>query len=424
MTDLVIRGGLVIDAGGERRADVVVSGGTIAAVGEGLDAPIVLDAGGCVVTPGFVDLSVRLGEPGRAEAETVESACRSAALGGFTAIVAQPDGEVVADSTAVVRELRMLAEGAMCDVEVAGAITVDAAGARLAPMGELAAIGVRLFTDGGGGVQDDRLMRRALQYAGDLGVTVVQRPESASLAAGGHVHEGAVSSRLGIPGIPAEAEEVMVMRDVALCRMTGGALHFARLSAAGSLAMVRAARSAGMPITVSVTPHHLARTDDDVAGYDPAFKVSPPLRTVHDRAALRAGLVEGIVDAIASDHHPIEAHLVEVPFDEAEPGVVGLETALAVSLTELDAPISRILAALSWQPAAIAGVADVHGGPIEAGRPANIAVVDPTVTWTVDAAATASRSRNSMFHGATVRGRVRHTVRHGEPVVVDGEAQR
>jgi dihydroorotase len=283
---------------------------------------------------------------------------------------------------------------------------------------------VRLFTDDGNGVQDNRLMRRALEYASGLGVTLAQHCEDESLSAGGHMHEGEWSSRLGIPGIPSEAEELMVMRDIALARLTGARVHFQHLSTGGAIAMVRAAKAGGLPVTAEAAPHHFTLTDECCASYDPVFKVNPPLRTAVDVAAVKAGLRDGAVDAIATDHAPHAQELKEQTFDEAPPGMLGLETALALAMTELDIELAEILALLSWQPALIAGLSAHHGGPLEAGRPANLCVIDPTATWVVEAAKLASRSRNTPYAGRTLTGRVRHTFLWGEPVVLDGEATR
>jgi dihydroorotase len=291
-------------------------------------------------------------------------------------------------------------------------------------MAEMAALGVRLFTDDGRGVQDNRLMRRALEYASALGVTLAQHCEDESLAAGGHMHEGEWSSRLGIPGVPAEAEELMVMRDIALARLTGGSVHFQHLSTAGSIAMVRAAKSGGLPITAEAAPHHFTLTDECCAGYDPVFKVNPPLRTANDVLAVAAGLADGAIDAIATDHAPHAQEAKEQPFDEAPPGMLGVETALSLAITELDLELTAILAALSWRPAAIARTGASHGGPVVEGAPANLCVIDPAATWTVDPSRLASRSRNTPYAGRTLTGRVRHTFLWGEPVVIDGEAQR
>ena len=422
---IVIKGGRIIDATGEREGDVLIDDdGRIAAVGADLSAARVVDAGGCVVAPGLVDLHTHLREPGREESETVETGSRAAALGGFTAVVAMPNTEPAIDSAAVVRDVLELGRKALCDVRAAGAITVGRAGEQLAPMAEMAALGVRLFTDDGNGVQDNRLMRRALEYASGLGVTLAQHCEDESLSAGGHMHEGEWSSRLGIPGIPSEAEELMVMRDIALARLTGARVHFQHLSTDGSIAMVRAAKAGGLAVTAEAAPHHFTLTDECCANYDPVFKVNPPLRTAVDVSAVKAGLTDGAVDAIATDHAPHAQEFKEQTFDEAPPGMLGLETAVALAITELDVDLAVILALLSWQPAAIAGLSELHGGPIEAGRPGNLCVIDPTATWTVDPAKLASRSRNTPYAGRTLTGRVRHTFLWGDPVVLDGEATR
>lgn len=425
---LVIKGGRVIDATGERLADVAVGDdGTVLAVGEGLSAPRTLDASGCVVSPGFVDLHTHLRQPGLEEAETVESGSRCAARGGYTAVVAMPNTTPAIDSAAVAREVLGYGATALCQVAVAGAITVGRSGEQLSPMAELAHLGVRIFTDDGTGVQDNRLMRRAMEYAKGLGVTLAQHCEDAALASGGHMHEGAVSSRLGIAGQPSEAEELMVMRDIALSRLTGARIHFQHLSTAGSVAMVRAAKLGGLPVTAEATAHHMVLTDELCASYDPVFKVHPPLRTAADTTAVRAGLLDGTIDAVATDHAPHTQESKERPFDQAPPGMLGLEVALAVALTELHhgagMPLVELLAAMSWKPAAIAGLGS-QGQPVEPGSVANLCVFDPNTSWTVDAADTASRSRNNPWAGRVLTGRVRHTLTAGEAVVVDGEATR
>jgi len=424
---IVIRGGTVVDAGGSRPADVAIIGGVISAVGPTVDAGPgvrVLDASGCLVSPGFVDLHTHLREPGREEAETVETGSRAAALGGYTAVVAMPNTEPAIDCASVAHQVLELGRAGVCDVRVAGAITVGREGHQLAPLHELAELGVHLFTDDGAGVQDSRLMRRALEYGLALGVTLAQHCEDAYLAEGGQMHEGAWSSRLGLPGLPAEAEELMVMRDIALCRMTGAPIHFLHLSTAGSVAMVRAAKLQGLPITAEAAPHHFTLTDAEAASFDPLFKVNPPLRTDADVAAVRRGLADGTIDAIATDHAPHSQESKEAPWDSAPSGMLGLETALGLALTELELPVEQIVALLSWRPAAIAGLGHEHGGPIAAGRPANLTVFDPDEAWVVEPARLASRSRNTPFAGRKLRGRVRHTVLYGEAVVVGGEAQR
>ena len=434
MPEVLLAGGTVVDVSGERRADVLVSAeGQIVEVAADLEAPsgaVVLDAGGCLVGPGFVDLHSHLRQPGKEEAETVETGARAAALGGYTAVVAMPNTTPPLDSASVVGEVLELGRRATCDVHVAGAITVGRKGEQLAPMGELAELGVRLFTDDGDGVQDNRLMRRAMEYASALtgtagqGVVLAQHCEDDALSADGVMHEGEWSSRLGVPGQPAEAEELMVMRDIALARMVGTTIHFQHLSTAGSVAMVRAAKAAGLPVTAEATTHHFTLTHAALEGYDPLFKVNPPLRTDDDVAAIRAGLADGTIDAIATDHAPHAPEEKERPLDQAPPGMLGLETALALALTELDLTPQQVWALLSWRPAAHAGLAAGPGGPGVAGRPANLTVVDPTHVWTVEPEALASRARNTPYAGRRLTGKVRHTLLWGEPVVRDGKAAR
>jgi dihydroorotase len=444
---VVIRGGTVVGAAGTSRADVALADGVVVAVGPDLDVPqgaTVLDAGGCLVGPGLVDLHTHLRQPGREEAETVESGARAAALGGYTAVVAMPNTEPAIDSAATAAEVLALGRRAgLAEVAVAGAITVGRAGQQLAPMGELADLGVRLFTDDGTGVQDPAVMRRALDYARALGVRLAQHCEDEALAAGGVMHEGAWSSRLGLPGVPAAAEEVMVARDIALCRLTGTPVHFLHLSTAGSVELVRRAKAEGLAVTAEAAPHHLWLTDAEVAGYDPVFRVNPPLRTAADVAAVRRGLADGTIDAVATDHAPHAPEAKDVPFDQAPPGMLGLETALAVTLGVLDEMDQSELEGrrgpeaafyvLSRRPAELAGLrASDHrpgghspqGEPVAPGSAANLCVVDPAAAWVVDPSRLASRSRNTPYAGRTLRGRARHTVVRGEPVVRDGEAQR
>ncbi|MDH3707495.1 MAG: dihydroorotase [Acidimicrobiia bacterium] len=428
---LVITGATLVDANGTRPGDVRIDDGVIVEVGDGLDGDTELDAAGCHVAPGFVDLHAHLRQPGREDAETIETGGRGAALGGFTAVVAMPNTDPCMDSAAVIREVQAWARQAPCDVYPSAAITVGRGGDTLSPMAELAQLGVRIFTDDGDGVQDDRLMRRALEYSVGLGpfvdgqhVTLAQHCEVAALSEGTSMHEGEWSSRLGIPGQPAEAEELMVMRDIALARTTGARIHLQHLSTAGSVELVRRAKAAGVAVTAEATTHHFTLTDACCAGYDPVYKVHPPLRSDADVAAIRQGLADGTIDAIATDHAPHTRDSKERPFDQAPPGMLGLETALALGLTELGLPIEQVVGLLSWRPARIAGIDDTHGGPIEPGRRANLCVFDADAEWTVSGAAMASRSENSPYEGRRVRGKVRHTVLHGEVVVRDEEAQR
>ena len=423
----VIKGGRIVDANGERSGDVLVVDGRIAEVGPDLTGELVLDAGGALVSPGLVDLHTHLREPGREEAETIESGSLAAALGGYTAVLAMPNTTPAIDDAAVVREVLELGRSAAVDVHTSGAITVGRKGEALSPMAEMAALGVKIFTDDGDGVQDDRLMRRAMEYATGLGVTLAQHCEVKSLSEGTCMHEGEVSARLGLPGQPAEAEELMVMRDIALARLTGARVHFLHLSTAGSVAMVAAARSGGMALTAEAAPHHFTLTDECCEGYDATFKVHPPLRTASDVEAIADGLANGAIDAIATDHAPHTPDTKELPFDQAPPGMLGLEYALALAFTQLvdggAMTEADVISRLSWQPAAIAGMAE-QGRPVAPGEPANLCVVDPSVRWTIDASGGASRSRNVPYVGREVRGKVRHTICFGETTVRDGELTR
>jgi dihydroorotase len=431
-SSLVITGGDVVDALGARRADVRVRDGKVVDVAERLtrsEDEASLDASGCVVSPGLVDLHVHLREPGDEEAETIETGTRAAARGGFTAVVAMPNTRPALDDAAVVSSVLATGKAAgLCEVVSSGCITVARAGEQLAPMGELYALGVRMFTDDGFCVASAGVMRRALEYAASLpGAVVAQHAEDETLAGGGHMHEGAWSSRLGIPGRPSVAETVIVARDIELCAVTGTPVHFLHCSAAGTVALVRAAKARGLPVTAEVAPHHFALTDECCQGFDPAFKVHPPLRTRADVEAILEGLADGTIDAIATDHAPHTPESKERPFEEAPPGMLGLETALAITITELVDPgvlkLEDALALLSWKPAAIAGLAQ-HGGPVQPGAAANLTVFDPRNEWVVQPERLASRARNTPFAGRTLRGKVRHTVLFGDVVVRDGEATR
>jgi dihydroorotase len=435
---VVIRGGDVITPDGLQRLDVALAGPVIAHLAGSIDVPhgaTVLDAGGCLIGPGLVDLHTHLRQPGREEAETVETGARAAALGGYTAILAMPNTEPVIDSAGVARDVLALGRSALAEVATSGAITVGRAGKSLAPMGELAALGVRIFTDDGAGVQDGGLMRRALDYAKGIGVTLAQHCEDECLSGGGAMHEGCWSSRLGLPGIPAAAEESMVARDIQLVRLTGAPLHFLHLSTAGSVELVRQAKAEGLPVTAEAAPHHMLLTHAEVAGYDPVFKVNPPLRADEDVAAVIDGLCDGTIDAIATDHAPHAPEAKDAPFDQAPPGMLGLQTALPLAWQVLSPRLApdRIFALMSTQPAAIAGLGvtdariaghSAHGGPLEAGAAANLCVFDPSGVTLVDPARLASRSRNTPYAGRSFTGAVRHTILRGEPVVIDAEAQR
>ena len=426
--NLSITGGTIVDQHGVRRADVRIVEGRIADVAAELvpeEGDRVLDATGLTVAPGFVDLHTHLREPGREEAETIETGSRAAALGGYTAVVAMPNTDPTQDCVSVVEFVRRQGQAAgLCDVHPSASITVGRAGDQLTPFAELAAAGVRLFTDDGNGVQDPLLMRRAFEYASGLGITMAQHCEVERLTAGAVMHEGDCCSHLGLPGWPSLAEELMLHRDIELVRLTGSPAHFLHLSTAKSVELVRAAKADGLPVTAEATPHHVSLTDELLRSYSAIYKVNPPLRTMTDVEAVRAGLADGTIDAIATDHAPHVAETKEQPLDLAPPGMLGLETALGVALAHLDMELAEIVGAMSWRPAAIAGLADTHGRPIEVGEPANLTAFDADTTWEVVPAELASKSRNTPYVGVPLRGRVRHTVLAGEVTVEDGVATR
>ncbi len=428
---LAIVGGEVIDRNGRRRADVVIEGGRVLEVAEGARGDRQLDASGCVVAPALVDLHTHLRQPGSEDAETIETGSRSAVLGGYGAIVAMPNTDPTMDCAEVVRDVMAWGDEALCDVIPTAAISLGRAGESLSPMSELAALGVRIFTDDGSGVQDPDLMRKAMEYSTGLDavsngepIRLAQHCEVDALSEGTFMNEGEWSGRLGIPGQPAEAEELMVMRDIALARLTGARVHFQHLSTEGSVALVRAAKAGGLAVTAEATPHHFTLTDELCASFDAVFKVHPPLRSARDVEAVREGLRDGTIDAIATDHAPHTADRKDEPFDTAPPGMLGLETALPLAMAELGLDLEKVLALMSWRPAEIAGVSDRHGGLIEPGSAANLTVIDPDHPWIVSGAEMASLSANTPFEGHEMTVRVRHTLVSGEVVVEDGKATR
>jgi len=415
-------------AGLDEVRDVVIAEGLIAGA-DAVAGAEHIDARGLVLAPGLVDLHTHLREPGEEHKETIATGTRAAAAGGFTAIAAMANTVPVTDHAAIVHEVRDLAAAAgSCDVFPVGAITKGMLGESLAEMGEMVEAGVRVFSDDGRCVPTARLLRNALIYAKAFPVEVVlaDHAEDASLVEGGHMHEGLQSASLGLAGRPSEAEEIAVARDIALARATGGRLHLCHLSTARAVELVRQARAEGVRVTAEATPHHLAFTDADLATYDTAKKMNPPLRSTEDRDALRAGVADGTIDAIATDHAPHAVEEKDMEFDLAPPGTIGLETALSAVLTFLVGPgivaLPRALEALSTTPARILGAAD-HGGPIELGRPANLVVFDPDAEWVVEPPFV-SKARNSAFTGQRLSGRVRFTMLGGVLTVADGKPTR
>ena len=430
MGRLLLRGARVVDpaSGTDERADVLVVDETIEEIGGEVAGGRgeVLDCDGLVVSPGLVDLHTHLREPGREDAETVETGARAAALGGYTAICAMPNTDPVADTAAVVLEVRNLADKAgLVDVHPAAAITKGLEGERLVEIGELADLGVRLLTDDHECVQSAQVMRMALEYARAFEVVICQHAQEATLSEGWQMHEGYYSSLLGLRGAPAEAEAVIVARDVLLAGRVGGRLHVTHTSAGPSVDLIRDAKTRGVRVTADVTPHHLTFSDEDLQGYDTNLRVNPPLRSAEDRDALRAGLRSGDLDAVATDHAPHAEEDKEVEFDQARPGTTGLETALAAVLTAVgpEPDLRLVVERMASAPARILGLEE-HGGPIAPGRPANLVAFDPAAEWTVGDRPWASRGRNSAFLGRKLRGRVVHTMLRGDLVVRDGAATR
>jgi len=421
----VLKGGRVVDSRGEQQVDVAIQHGVVVEVGARLEGDHTVDAAGCIVAPGFVDLHAHLREPGKEEAETIETGSRAGAKGGYTALVAMPNTDPPQDSVAVIDFVREQGKRAgLVEVVPSGCITLGRKGEALAPMAELAAAGVRIFTDDGNGVQDELLMRRAMEYGKGLGVTLAQHCEVASLTKGAVMNECQCCTSLGLPGWPSLAEELMVFRDIELARLTGARVHFLHLSTARSVELVRAAKRDGLPVTAEVTPHHLSLDDTRLSTFDTVFKVNPPLRSHGDIAALRAGVKDGTIDALATDHAPHPRRDKELSLDQAPPGMLGLETALGVALGVLDVDLMHLVRIMSIHPAQIAGIADRHGRDVEVGAPANMVVFDPNITWQVSPDSLASKSRNTPYVGMTLRGKVRHTFFNGAATVLDGEAQR
>jgi dihydroorotase len=415
---------------GGSRSDLLLRDGAIAEAGAGLtaDGGQVLDADGLVALPGLVDLHTHLREPGREDAETIETGTRSAALGGFTAVHAMANTEPVADTAGVVEQVwRLGREAGHCDVQPVGAVTLGIAGARLAELGAMAdsAARVRVFSDDGHCVSDPLLMRRALEYVKAFDGVIAQHAQDPRLTEGAQMNEGEVSGRLGLAGWPAVAEEAIIARDCLLAAHVGSALHICHVSTAGSVEIIRWAKSKGWRVTAEVTPHHLLLTDDLVQGYDPVYKVNPPLRTAADIAALRQGLADGTIDCVATDHAPHPAEAKDTEWAEAAFGMTGLEVALrAVQEAMVETGLldwAGVADRMSVRPAAI-GRLSGHGHLPGPGSPANLTLYDPAAPpETVNPAAHASKSRNTPFGGVALPGRVVATFLRGTPTVLDGK---
>lgn len=419
---LLIKGGRVIDPSRriEKVADLLIEDGRVKALGSDLagDGAEVFDAAGLVVAPGFIDLHVHLREPGQEYKETIATGAAAAVAGGFTAICAMPNTKPVNDSASLTRYVVSKAqEAGLARVYPIGAITRGSEGAELAEMADLKAAGAVAVSDDGRPVMNSQVMRHAMEYARDHGLVVVDHCQDMHLSAGGVMNEGKVSTLLGLKGMSRAAEESHVARDILLAELTGARVHIAHLSTAGAIDLVRRAKARGLPVTCEVTPHHFALTEAAVVGFDTNTKMNPPLRTEADRAALIEAAREGLVDAIATDHAPHHEDEKMLEYDQAPFGVIGLETALGVSLTVLHhasgVALARVVEMLTSGPAGAFGLA---GGGLAAGAVANVTVFDPAREWTVEAQQFKSKSRNTPFNGWRLRGQVVATFVAGREV--------
>ncbi|MEI6109599.1 MAG: dihydroorotase [Actinomycetes bacterium] len=424
MTSYVIKDVAIL---GDQVTDILIADGIIKDIGSGLSGDTVIDAKGCVALPGLVDLHTHLREPGREDAETVLSGSKAAAMGGFTAVHAMANTNPVADTAGVVEQVwRLGQEAGLVDVRPVGAVTIGLEGTALAELGAMAdsAAQVRIFSDDGKCVHDAVLMRRALEYVKAFDGVVAQHAQEPRLAEGAQMNEGIVSGKLGLAGWPAVAEEAIIARDVLLAQHVGSRLHVCHLSTAGSVEIIRWAKERGINVTAEVTPHHLYFTDDVVESYDPVFKVNPPLRTKADVDAVRAGLADGTIDIVATDHAPHPSEDKDCEWAAAAFGMTGLESALSVVFeTMVQSELmtwAAVAKAMSVNPAAIGRVTD-QGQPLAVGNPANIVIFDPRAQAVVDARKTVSASRNTPYAGRTLPGKVVATFFRGRPTVLNGE---
>lgn len=430
---VLIRNALVYGEG--EPTDVLVGDGQILEIGPNLDDAAddtevidaeVIDATGQILLPGFVDLHTHLREPGREDTETIDSGSAAAALGGYTAVFAMANTSPVADSVVVTDHVwRRGQEVGLVDVHPVGAVTVGLEGRQLAEMATMAAgVGrVRMFSDDGHCVYDPLIMRRALEYAGSLGVLIAQHAEEPRLTVGAVAHEGPTAARLGLAGWPRAAEESIVARDALLARDAGARVHICHASTAGTVELMKWARGQGIPITAEVTPHHLLLDDSRLETYDAVNKVNPPLREADDVAALRRGLADGVIDCVATDHAPHAEQDKCCEFSVARPGMLGLETALSIVALTMVRPglldwrgVARVM---SERPAEIVGLDD-QGRPIEVGEPANLVLVDPDANWTVHGPRLASIANNTPYESMTLPAKVTATILRGRITALGG----
>ncbi len=426
---ILIRGGRVIDP--SRRsdgiADVYLVEGRVASVGRGIvgeDGCQIIEAAGKVVAPGLIDLHVHLREPGFEDLETVATGAMAAAAGGFTAVCAMPNTDPPLDNQGAIGFVISQAQKAgRARVYPVGTISVGQLGEKLSEFGELMSAGAVAISDDGKPVMNSHLMRTALEYARTFGIPVADHCEEITLAQGGAMHEGIVATRLGLKGIPAAAEEIHVARDIILSELTGGHIHLCHMSTRGSVALIRRAKEMGLKVTAEVTPHHFTLTHDACQGYNTNAKMNPPLREEADVEALQGALKDGTVDVIATDHAPHHYDAKEREFDEAPNGILGLETAFGLAVSQLVRPgmltLPDLLYRMSTRPAQLF---NLPGGSLAAGAPADVVILDPEVEWTVDPDRFYSKSRNTPFGGRRLRGRAELTIVRGRVVYERSEA--
>ena len=419
MATLLIRGGRVVDPaqGIDRVDDVLVRDGLIVSVGHAGGQPLgradeTIDATGMIVAPGLIDMHVHLREPGREEDETIETGTRAAVAGGFTSVACIPNTEPPIDTQAAVEFIHQKAARAdTCNVFVVACVSRGREGKELADIGQLVEAGAVAFSDDGAPVYDAELMRRAFEYCRMFDKPVLAHEEVLELSRGGVMHEGLVSLVLGLTGMPAAAEEVMIGRDIALSEVTGGRLHVMHVTTAGGVAMIREAKRRGIHVTAEACPHHFTLTDENLRGFDANFKMSPPLRTTADVEAIIAGLVDGTIDCIATDHAPHAREKKMLELDRAPFGILGLETAIGLAVTRLIVPgrigWPRLIEAMSTLPARILGLSR---GTLRPGAAADITIIDPDLSWRVDVKQFRSKSVNSPFDGWTLQGRAVATI--------------
>jgi len=420
---ILIRGGRVLDPSRstDAVADLLLTEGRVEASGRSLGAPdgaLVLDASGMVVAPGLIDLHVHLREPGQEDIETVATGAMAAAAGGFSAVCAMPNTDPVTDNQAAVGFIVSQAQRAgKARVYPIGAISLAQKGQQLAEFGELVGAGAVAVSDDGKPVVSSHLMRTALEYAQTFGIPVADHCEDPTLAEGGAMHEGLVATRLGLKGVPAAAEEIMVARDILLAELTGGHVHLCHMSTRGSVELIRRAKDRGIRVTAEACPHHFTLTHEACEGYNTNAKMNPPLREPEDREAIRQALGDGTIDVICTDHAPHHYDAKEREFDDAPNGIIGLETALGLAITELVESglltLPQLVERLSVAPARIF---NLPGGSLAPGGPADVVVIDPAARWVVDPQTFYSKSRNTPFGGRQLVGRAEITIVRGQVV--------